>query len=722
MFFFDVLTCGLLIGASIIWWIRRSSGRGKVLVVLGVVALCVSVTALLSYRWQAGVAIVAALVVLVAVGIGHFWSSARFRSVGHYAAGLLIGFLTCASILSFYWFPLVDLTLPTGPYSVGVRDFTLVDHSRANPYVEGSAEPRRLAVRVWYPAEQTAGIERRPYLTDLEAETTMRDLGEATPIGAHFFQYLKYCDTNSYDNAPLLANAANLPAVLFSHGYRGYLGQNTVLMEHLASHGYLAFAVQHTHDSSATVFADGEVVQMDPQLKREVNDYVEHVTEVGFSQTVIDVYTQQDIALRRRAVLDRYELESSRRLVHFSAPIWVEDQLFAMDSLAVGDVPVEVADIVSAGAFDQVGLIGMSFGGSTASTTCMLAKRCAAAVNLDGDDRHKLAFNRDVPMPMLVYTSDIQFFVNNMPGGEDEVAQDLLAFHYEKHATTGLRPDFYRIWVPGVTHYSFSDFAIFLARNNNPLTRAQFGTLDGTRVNEINTDVVRGFLDKHLRDIENDYPNATIETHKPHLRRKDPSSLRDWWLREHAEDENELVAFTTTSGDWGASVYPVRTPIAAAHFMSQIDSTGFADVNIRSHTLSLDGMDIDVAAWPSVTDFSHVEHGPGKPTTGSAASSASSLPFAYGALTLAIAQDANDTDLWFVNLGAPGKLRDFETVADTLVAEEVNMGTSYELIVLGHVLYGLPVLEKAMRSQIGSLSGLPSEPVTIARAYHIADQ
>ncbi len=66
------------------------------------------------------------------------------------------------------------------------------------------------------------------------------------------------------ENAPLTDAAANRPVVIYSHGYTSFLGQNTALMEELASHGYIVYSAQHTYDSSPVVFPNGDVAAMCP--------------------------------------------------------------------------------------------------------------------------------------------------------------------------------------------------------------------------------------------------------------------------------------------------------------------------------------------------------------------------------------------------------------------------------------------------------------------------
>ena len=73
--------------------------------------------------------------------------------------------------------------------------------------------------------------------------------------------------------------AANRPVVIYSHGYTSFPGQNTALLEELASHGYIVYSVQHTYDSSPVAFPNGDVVGMDPALMAEMERLATEMSE-----------------------------------------------------------------------------------------------------------------------------------------------------------------------------------------------------------------------------------------------------------------------------------------------------------------------------------------------------------------------------------------------------------------------------------------------------------
>lgn len=107
-----------------------------------------------------------------------------------------------------------------GPFPVGVRTANACDAARAD---------RALTAEIWYPATDAyAGQDR--------AEAT-RDAYELMP-GFPPGRQAAVRDAE--------ARRGSFPLVAFSHGFGSHRRQSTFLCTHLASHGYVAVAVDHT--------------------------------------------------------------------------------------------------------------------------------------------------------------------------------------------------------------------------------------------------------------------------------------------------------------------------------------------------------------------------------------------------------------------------------------------------------------------------------------------
>ncbi len=106
-----------------------------------------------------------------------------------------------------------------GPWRVGYRESSL---SYADPDGEGE---RALRLALWFPTEAETGAEAR-YMGAIDAPGVLDDPAPAE---------------------------GPLPLVLFSHGHQGYAENSSFLMTHLASHGFLVAAPDHTDNT----FLDG---------------------------------------------------------------------------------------------------------------------------------------------------------------------------------------------------------------------------------------------------------------------------------------------------------------------------------------------------------------------------------------------------------------------------------------------------------------------------------
>lgn len=109
----------------------------------------------------------------------------------------------------------------TGPWNVGHTELDIVDASRAD---------RTLPLDVWYPVDA-------PDWTGAFAVYAL--LGELGPVSG-----LAKTDA-------ALSDAGPWPLIVFSHGFGGVNVQSTHLCEHLASHGFVVVAPEHTGNTQS---------------------------------------------------------------------------------------------------------------------------------------------------------------------------------------------------------------------------------------------------------------------------------------------------------------------------------------------------------------------------------------------------------------------------------------------------------------------------------------
>jgi len=561
----DILILLALFLFCIAWWRRGDSLRDEVLLVSAVAAVIVGLIGTLDHRWQDLPATILASILFVVVVLVRKLQKQR-RTGTPWISGVLIVLLTVLALSPIYLFPVKHLPEPLGPYVVGVSDFELADHARLGVYAAGEDEPRRLLIRAWYPAESFEGMTARPYFVGEEVNSTATGFGK--PLGMPFLlQYLKHVRTNSFVDAQLLEGAAELPVVIFNHGHGVFLGQNTALMEHLASHGYLVFSINHTFDSWASVMPDGSVIDMDPALLEvpdvapELMESMDEASARAFGgETLDEIYSGREETFKLAA-------EAGYRLINESPAIWVDDIAFVLDQLSQKAVPEKVMDVVSVGDYTRIAHAGMSFGGSAAAAFCFTDTRCKAAFNLDGTNYHKVARENNIPVPFLMMHSDY-LGLPAMLGKEHEGRGDN-EFSYEWPETTGLRSDLFRFMIRDSKHMGYSDLPLF---TRNPIKSLALGAIDGETIIEIVNDFVLGFLDTYLSEKQVDFPVQQIQAHEHHMLIPDTSDIPRWWIKKNPEDSIELVNLETGAETLKLVLYPKKEQEGTGRFLKSVSS------------------------------------------------------------------------------------------------------------------------------------------------------
>lgn len=528
----DVLLLAALALFVLAWWLPRLPRRSGWLWLGAGVAIVSGGYGVWVDRWQAGLGLLVALLFLVVL-LGAFRGPRRPQGVPH-VSGALFGLLAILAALLIQLFPVVDLPPPSGPNAVGVRDFELIDRQRLGVLNAAADEPRRLLVRVWYPAAPVAGAQPRPYFNAVEAQTTARGFGALLGF-APLLSYLRHVGTNSVVDAPLQGSTSSLPTLFYSHGYTAYAALNTALMEELASHGYVVYAVQHSGDASPTVLPDGQVIPMDPGLI----EHMHHALSAGFPEVMVRGYGAAGLDERLDGQLRAAREISApgNRAMAISAPVWLADRLFVHDALQRGEVPAGVVDVVAASEFSRTGEMGISFGGSTSGAVCMVDTRCAAAVNFDGGDFHFAGFDADLPVPLLMLHADLQGFYRMLGVQAVGPLRSFNDFSYERFDHAGQRADIHRMVLRDSAHSGLTDTPLFMRR---PLRDELFGAAPTEVLVGVPNELVRRFFDRYLRGQENDFPKADFARHGQWLERYDNSAVRQWWLAKPEAERAQL--------------------------------------------------------------------------------------------------------------------------------------------------------------------------------------
>ena len=311
--------------------------------------------------------------------------------------------------------PPFDMPLPSGPFTVGRRTIELTDASRRG-WVVGDDGPRRLVVDVWYPASRP-GKRRVPYISSRVLDAVCKEFR----MPRFPFRHVAAVCMAATDEAPLLEH--EWPVVLFSHALSGVRGQNSALLQELASHGHVVLTADHPYDAILTAFEDGAIAPM---------RFMSHVPPT-LSPTELLAFRLQ------------------------CAQVRADDLAFVLDAV-LADKSFHRGALTPT---TRAHVIGHSCGGGAAVLFAQQhASRCASCVSVDGFlwwlGRRRVL--EGVPTPLLAlrstqFLSDMDEYVS----GNVSLTQQLCA------ATAARGHPVASAVLSGVSHFDYTDITLGVA-------------------------------------------------------------------------------------------------------------------------------------------------------------------------------------------------------------------------------------------------------------------
>jgi predicted dienelactone hydrolase len=248
--------------------------------------------------------------------------------------------------------------------------------------------------------------------------------------------------------------------VLFSHGPIGANRvQSVFLMEALASHGFIAIAIDHTGYASATVFPDGHAVGPS-------SDAVWPVFVDARSTAMLHTWVRD-----AKAVLDRLE---------------------ALNRSDPAGILTRRLDL------NRVGYIGASFGGSVVVQALLDDPRIKAGVAQDGKPYFAENTPHDLRRPLMymqsaapyIKSSDAQLARWGLDTARFKAAeQDHYARQMQLFGT--VQAPIYHVYVRGTDHVTFSDLYRIIAVPS-------LDRIDVRRAHRIIAEYTIAFLDRFL--------------------------------------------------------------------------------------------------------------------------------------------------------------------------------------------------------------------------------
>ncbi|WP_433349242.1 alpha/beta hydrolase family protein [Microtetraspora malaysiensis] len=339
--------------------------------------------------------------------------------------------------------PQLTLPAPTGPSPLGTVSLHLIDHSRKDPFA-GVGHDRELMISLTYPARKVAAYPVAPWLPPKAAAEYLREQG--LPPGAVLLPR-----THGHEGAPADRRGDRLPVVLYSPGNDSFRSFNTVVVEELASRGYVVATIDHTYDGLVE-FPDGRVVT--PAHDGGETGWVIYKQRIADTRFVLD----------QLAVLNRGGNPDAE---HRTLPKGLRGLL----------------DL------NRVGMFGYSAGGPTVASAMFEDRRIKAGLAMDGP----------VAGPVVTSGLDRPYMLMTATKAVRDRIPDLATFW------SNLKGWKLNITTQGVQHVSYGDMEMIVPQVA-PLLKwtpaqlaEQIGTLAPARGEAVQRAYPLAFFDRHLR-------------------------------------------------------------------------------------------------------------------------------------------------------------------------------------------------------------------------------
>lgn len=324
---------------------------------------------------------------------------------------------------------ITPLLKPTGPFGVGEFSELLIDPDRLDPRTGKNVQ---FMVTCWYPAAAQGGLLPAPYIERVVAGYTQLHVSSSrlADFAAH-----------SVAGVPLAPSVSRCAVLLYSPDGVSHRRENLMLVEELASHGFVVVSLDH-QDTPASVYPDGTVAE---------GKWIDSIEEAAARQP--------DRTADARRVLDQLTKWQNAH------------------PLLAGHLDLE-----------HIGAFGYGLGGSIAADLANSDARCDAAANLDG-----YLFGNDLVAsgprkPYLMLHSDT-------PDPQDE-NDNRLSFFQKSTAAA------YYLKVAGTCGASFGPMGLVQDLGVQSQLFGQKATTEGCRAQSIARSALLSFFRRHLLSVE----------------------------------------------------------------------------------------------------------------------------------------------------------------------------------------------------------------------------
>jgi len=353
------------------------------------------------------------------------------------------------------------LPKPSGNFLIGVNHISLTDRSRKELFDNSQNSYRNLTIKVWYPTDIRTDYE--PYLEN--ADTVIKNW--------QFSENYRNLITHSSKGVPISKRENSYPILIFSHGWGEHFSQNTILMEELASHGYVIFSIAHHYECKFSFFPDGRFLNMDMNSTRfnQLLQEQQNPNAMSVFQKMFTAKTEND---RHNIFVETNNLMPT--LMKESPKYWAEDIIFFINELE----KIKETNTIFKGKLDlnRIGVLGMSMGGMATNEVCVLDSKIKAGLNIDGG-----LFG-----PIIDETLNIPFMFLNSQRFSG----------YGDLFVSKSKNSCYSVTINNSDHYNFTDYALFPIQSTR-----QLGSIEATKPIEIMNSLILAFFDKYIMKKNN---------------------------------------------------------------------------------------------------------------------------------------------------------------------------------------------------------------------------
>ena len=437
---FEIITILLTSGSLLSLFFYRSKGPFLYLLFLAAIAAIVQYLSD-GLRWQ----MLATIYILPAMFITY-----KYKIVNRFT-GTILGAWFLISAFIPWAVPVFTMPAPEGDFSIGSETFHWVDSSRLEWFTdENDNDVREIMVQAWYPSENSDSIGTNSYMDFMNLRS--KTLASAGKIPAFLPSHLNMISTNTRNDVACSDKLEKYPVLIFSHGITGSRHLHQILFEHLASKGYIVFALDHSFDANLTIFPDGKIA-----------DYRSEIT--GHPDSVLIREKQ----INTRAFDVGFIIDQIREI-----------ETGMIDSKLSGRLDL-----------DRVALGGHSYGGATAILASHNHDIVKACVVLDGwiSPIPDKVISEGINVPFL-FMGRPSWHDSDYPGNYERLADLITHSSNEK----------YDLRINQTLHLDYTDIPLM-----SPLVKhvMDVGDLKPSTTLSLINDLVLGFLEVHL--LERDY-------------------------------------------------------------------------------------------------------------------------------------------------------------------------------------------------------------------------